>query len=97
MGRFGQCCWLAWSHWAVWPSANVVNLDQIADALSGGDIRTLVEFPRDEALIERRRWNPVVSREPPFFLSWTGEQLDMPTRGLVSRAMGVASRIRTAC
>ena len=46
--------------------------------------------------MERRRWNLVVIREPSFFFSWTGEQLDMPTRGLLSHVMGVATRSRTA-
>ena len=45
----------------------------------------------------RRRWNLVVNREPSFSLnSLTGEQLDVPGRGLLSRVMGVASRSRTA-
>ena len=47
--------------------------------------------------MERRRRNRVVNREPPvFFLSWTGEQLDIPTRGLFSRVMGAATPSRTA-
>ena len=36
------------------------------------------------------------TREPSFLLSWTGEQLYMPTRGLLSRVMGVATRSRPA-
>ena len=40
----------------------VVNLEQIMDATSGEDVRTLVESACDEALMERRRWNlwPIV-------------------------------------
>ena len=56
------------------------------------DVRTLVESARGEALMERRHPNLVVNREPSLFLSWTGEQPDMPTRGLLSRVMGVATR-----
>ena len=51
---------------------NVVNLAQIMDAPSDEDARTLVETARDEALMERRRWNLVVNREPSFsfLLDW---------------------------
>ena len=38
----------------------------------------------------------MVNREPSFVPSWTGEQLDMPARGLLSRVMGVAAWSRTA-
>ena len=38
----------------------------------------------------------MVNREPSFFISWTGERLDVPARGLLSRVMGVASRTHTA-
>ena len=62
--------------------------------LSNEDVWTLVESARGEALMEHRRRNLVVSREPSFFLSWTGEQLDMPTCGLLSRVMSVATRSR---
>ena len=36
---------------------------------SDDDIRTLVESARDQALMERRRRNLVVNREPSFFMS----------------------------
>ena len=49
----------------------VVNLVQIMDAPSNEDLRTLVEYARDEALMERRRRNLVVDREPSFFIFWT--------------------------
>ena len=48
------------------------------------------------ALIESRRQNFVVNREPSFSVSWTGEKLDMPNRGLLSRVMCVATRSRLA-
>ena len=66
---------------------SVVNLDQIMDALSNEDVRTLVESERDEALMERRRRNLMVG--------WTGERLDLLARGLLSRVMGITSRSRT--
>ena len=37
----------------------------------------------------------VVDREPSSFISWTGERLDMPGHGLLSR-VGITSRSRTA-
>ena len=43
---------------------------------SNEDVRTLVGSPRGEALMERRRQNLVVNREPSFFPPWIGEQLD---------------------
>ena len=51
---------------------NVVHLEQIVDAPSVDDIRTLVESSRDEILIERRRQYLVVNRELSFFdfLDW---------------------------
>ena len=55
----------------------------------------LVESARDEALIEHRRWDPVVSCEPSFSIPWPGERLDVPTFGSLSPAMGIASRSRT--
>ena len=39
---------------------NVVDLEQIRDAPSDDDIRTLVESARDEPLIERRRRNDLM-------------------------------------
>ena len=75
---------------------SVVFLEQIMNAPSNEDVRSLVESARDEALMERCRWNLVVDREPSFFISWTGEQLDLVARGLLSRVMGVTSRSRTA-
>ena len=68
---------------------NVVNQEQIMAAPSYEDVRTIVESARDEALMERHRRNLAVNREPSFFLSWTGEQLEMPACGLLSRVMGV--------
>ena len=67
---------------------SVVNLEQIMDAPSDEDVRKLVESAREEALMERRRLNLVVDREPSFFISWTGEQLNVLARGLLSRVMG---------
>ena len=75
---------------------NVVKLEQIMDAPSGDDIWTLVESARGESLMEPRRLNLVVNREPSFFIFWTGERLDVPARGLLSRVMSVASRSHTA-
>ena len=49
------------------------------------DILTLIEYARGDSLVERRRLNLVVNREPWFFVSWTGEPLDVPARGLLSR------------
>ena len=51
---------------------SVVHLEQIMDAPSDEDVRSLVESARDEALMERRRRNLVVDREPSFchFLDW---------------------------
>ena len=75
---------------------NVVNLEQIMDAPSDDDIRTLVKSAHDEALMARRRRNLLVNRQPSFFISWSGERLDVPASGLLSGVMGVASRNRTA-
>ena len=50
---------------------NVVNLEQIMEAPSNDDIRTLVESARDEALVERRHQNIVVHRDTSF-LSFLG-------------------------
>ena len=66
------------------------------DALSDEDVRTLAESARDEALMERRRRNLVVDREPSFLNSWTGERLDLLAHGLLSRVLGISSRSRTA-
>ena len=55
-------------------------------------VKTSVESARDEALMER----PESRGQSRAFASWTGEQHDVPARGLLSRAMGVASRSRTA-
>ena len=46
--------------------------------------------------MERRRRNLAVNREPSLFLPWTGEQLDMPSRGLLPRVLGVATLGRPA-
>ena len=62
---------------------SVVNLEQIMDAVSDEDVRTLFESARHEALMERRRRNLVVDREPSFYVFWTGERLDLPARGLL--------------
>ena len=75
---------------------NVVKLEQIMDASSDDDIWTLVESARGESLMEPRRLNLVVNREPSFFIFWTAERLDVPARGLLSRVMSVASRSHTA-
>ena len=53
---------------------SVVYLEQIMDAPSDDAIRRVAESARDEALMDRRRRNLVVDREPSFFLSWTGER-----------------------
>ena len=55
-----------------------------------------IESAREEALVERRRRNFVVGCKPFSFNSWTGERLDLPARGLLSRVMGISSRSRTA-
>ena len=70
-------------------SLNVFNLEQIMDAPSDDDIRTLVESSRDETLIERRRQSLVVNYELSFSISWLGEVLALE---LLSRVLGVASR-----
>ena len=95
-GGFGQCGWRVRCHGAVLLLRNVVNLEQITDAPSKDEVPSLIESAREEALMERRRQNLVVNREPSFYTCWTGERLDVPTRGLLSRVMGVASRSRTA-
>ena len=64
------------------------------DAPSDDDVRTLVESARDEDVIERRRWNLVVNRHASFSISWTGQELDVLSRGL--RVMGLAYRSRAA-
>ena len=67
------------------------------DAPSDEDVLTLVQFARGEGLVERRRRNLVVSREPSFSLSWIGENnWTLATRGLLSRVMGFATRSRRA-
>ena len=73
---------------------SVVNPKHIMDARSDEDVQSLVGFGED--LVERRRRNLVVSREPSFFLPWIGKQLEMPTRGVFSRVMGVATPSRPA-
>ena len=55
----------------------------------------LVESASNEALIEHRRWNLVVSCEPSFSIPWPGERLDVLALGSLSPAMGIASRSRT--
>ena len=70
-------------------------MDAPSDDTTTHHTRTLVESARGEALTERRRWNLMVDREPSFFISWTGERLDLPARGLLSRVLGVATRSRT--
>ena len=54
---------------------NVVNQEQVMDAPSDEDVQTLVESARDDALMERRRRNLVVDREPSSFISRTGGRL----------------------
>ena len=54
-------------------------------------IRTLVESVCVETLLDRRRRNVVVSRDPSFSVSWTGERLDVTVRVLLSRVAGIAS------
>ena len=73
----------------------VVNLQQIMDAPSDDDFRTVVESARDDDLIERRRWNPVVHCESSVTVSRLGERRDVPVLGLLS-VMGFAFRSRTA-
>ena len=46
---------------------SVVSLQQIMDAPSKQDVRSSVESAREEALMERRRRNLVVDREPSVF------------------------------
>ena len=73
-------------------SRSVVNLQQIMSAPSQEDVRSLVEAARDEALMDVVAgilWSIVNFR---FFISWTGERLDLPPRGLLSRDMGDTSR-----
>ena len=62
----------------------VVNLEQIKV------IRPLVESVCVEAVLDRRRRNLVVSRDPSFSSSWIGERLDVIVRVLLSRVAGVA-------
>ena len=47
------------------------------------DVRSLVGSAREEALMERRLRNLVVDRETSFFITWTGERLDLLARGLL--------------
>ena len=74
---------------------NVVDLGQVLDAPSDVDVRTPIESARDEALMERRRWNLLVGRESSFFISWAVERLDLLARGLLSRVIGITSRNRS--
>ena len=60
---------------------SLVNLEQITDAPSDEDVRTLVESARDQALMERRRRNLVFDRELSCFILAAGERLDLPARG----------------
>ena len=53
----------------------VVNLEQFMDALGDEDVRALVEAALEEALVEQRRRDLAVDREPSSFLKWTGERL----------------------
>ena len=66
-------------------------------AVGDDDKRTLVESARDEALIEIRRRNLEVNCEPWVSNSWSGERLDVPVLGLLTRVMGVASWSHTTC
>ena len=59
-----------------------VNLGQIKV------IRTLDEFIRVEALSDRRRRSLVVSRDPSFSISWTGDRLHV-SRVSSARFLGV--------
>ena len=71
------------------PSSFPLTEDHRDETAIDEDVGTLVESARDEALMERRRWNLVVDNEPSFFVSRTGERLDMLARGLLSRVLGV--------
>ena len=77
------------------PRQRLFNWEQIMDAPSGEDERSLIVSAREEALVERRRQNTVVDREPSSFISWTGERLGLPAHGLLSR-MSITTRSRTA-
>ena len=59
---FGQCCVCDVTGLADCPR-RVINLEQLMDAPSDEDVRTLVGSSRGEALMERRRRNLVVNRE----------------------------------
>ena len=50
---------------------NVVNFEQIMDAPNDGAIRTRVESARGESLMDGRRLNLVINRDPSFLMSWT--------------------------
>ena len=96
VGGFGQCGWSVRCHGTVSLSTKRrFYVEQIIDAPSNVDVRSLVVSAREKALMKRRRWNFVVNREPSFFISWTGERLDPPARGLLSRVIGITSRSRT--
>ena len=82
---------------------NVVNLEQIMDAPSDEDVRTLVESARDEALMERPRRNLVVNCEPSFFFpglvnNWTCPRW-VPQFGVVplSHLLRFRSSVRLLC
>ena len=69
---------------------NVANQEQIMVAPSDEDVQTLVESAREDALMERRRRNLVVDREPSSFISRTGERLVIPARRLLSRGCRIS-------
>ena len=66
----------------------VVNMEQFMGALGDEDVRALVESAREGALVERRRRDLAVDREPALFLAWTC------ARGLISRVLRSANRSR---
>ena len=72
----------------------VVNLDQIVGCKDERD-RTVDEAASEEILIQRRRQDLVASRGHSLSDSWTGEPLNIFSRGLFPRVMAVASRCLT--
>ena len=46
-------------------------------ALSGDNLRAMVESARDEALSEHCGWNLVVNCEPSVSISWPRKRLDV--------------------
>ena len=69
---------------------NVVTLEQIMDAPSDDDIRTVVESARDEALSEDRRRDLVADCELWGFISSLDERLDVPAHALWVSHLGLA-------